>query len=68
MLERLCHHYERVQEAREKVLMALIYPGIVLSMGFVTMIFSMIFVVPRFSAIFAELGSTLPLPTRILIR
>jgi type II secretory pathway component PulF len=67
VLERLCHHYERVQEAREKVLMALIYPGIVLSMGLVTMIFSMVFVVPRFSAIFAELGSTLPLPTLILI-
>ena len=27
----------------------------------------MVFVVPRFSAIFAELGSTLPLPTLILI-
>lgn len=68
VLERLCRHYERVQEARDKVLMALIYPGIILSMGGVTMIFSMIFVVPRFSAIFAELGSTLPLPTLILIR
>ena len=68
VLERLCRHYERVQEARDKVLMALIYPGIILSMGAVTMIFSMIFVVPRFSAIFAELGSTLPLPTLILIR
>lgn len=68
VLERLCHHFERVQEAREKVLMALIYPGIVLSMGVVTMIFCMIFVVPRFSSIFAELGSTLPLPTLILIK
>ncbi|MFH0954090.1 MAG: type II secretion system F family protein [Verrucomicrobiota bacterium] len=67
ILERLCKHYERVQEAREKVMMALIYPGIVLSMGTVTLIFSMVFVVPRFSAIFAELGSTLPLPTLILI-
>lgn len=68
VLERLCRHFERVQEARDKVVMALIYPGIILSMGGLTMIFSMIFVVPRFSAIFAELGSTLPLPTLILIR
>ena len=68
VLERLCKHFERVQEAREKVMMALIYPAIVLSMGSVTMVFSMIFVVPRFSAIFAELGSTLPLPTLILIK
>jgi type II secretory pathway component PulF len=67
VLERLCKHYERVQEAREKVMMALTYPSIVLLVGIGTMIFTMIFVIPRFSAIFAELGSTLPLPTRILI-
>lgn len=67
VLERLARHYERVQEAREKVLMALVYPGIVLTVGVATMIFTMIFVVPRFSSIFAELGSTLPLPTLILI-
>ncbi|MBU0676503.1 MAG: type II secretion system F family protein [Verrucomicrobia bacterium] len=66
-LENLCMHYERVQEAREKVVMALIYPCIVLIIGIGTIIFSMVFVVPRFTAIFAELGSTLPLPTQILI-
>ncbi len=67
VLERLCRHYERVQEAREKVMMALSYPVIVIVVGVVTIIFVMIFVVPRFSQIFAELGSTLPLPTQILI-
>jgi type II secretory pathway component PulF len=67
VLERLSVHYERVQETREKVLMALIYPVIVLSVGILTLVFSMVFVVPRFTAIFQELGSTLPLPTRILI-
>jgi len=66
-LERLCKHYERVQEAREKVTMALTYPGIVLTIGLGTMAFTMIFVVPRFSKIFKELGSTLPLPTQMLI-
>ena len=67
VLERLSVHYERVQETREKVLMALIYPAIVLGVGVLTLVFSMIFVVPRFTAIFQQLGSTLPLPTRILI-
>lgn len=66
-LERVAIHYERVQAAREKVSMALVYPGFVLSVGALTMIFTMVFVVPRFSTIFEELGSTLPLPTRILI-
>lgn len=67
VLGRLCKHYERVQEAREKVMMALSYPVIVISVGIITIIFVMIFVIPRFSQIFAELGSTLPLPTQILI-
>lgn len=64
---RLVEHYERMQDMREKVIMALVYPMIVLVMGIGTMIFSMVFVIPKFSAIFLEMGSTLPLPTRILI-
>lgn len=66
-LERLAKHYERVQEAREKVVGALTYPLIVLVMGVVTMIFMMAFVVPKFSSIFEQLGQSLPLPTQILI-
>jgi len=66
-LENLCVHYERVQEAKEKVMMALTYPLIVLIFGGLTIIFCMVFVIPRFTEMFSELGSTLPLPTRILI-
>jgi type II secretory pathway component PulF len=67
VLDRLVKHYERLQEVKEKVIMALVYPVIVLALGIATLIFSMVFVIPRFSNIFRDLGSTLPLPTRILI-
>ncbi len=67
VLERLVKHYERVLAAREKVSMAMVYPLIVALVGFSAMIFMMAFVIPRFSAMFEELGGTLPLPTRILI-
>lgn len=67
VLGRLCRHFERVQEAREKVLMALSYPAIVVIAGVLTISFVMMFVVPRFAEMFAELGSTLPLPTQMLI-
>jgi len=67
VLERLMKHYERLLEAREKVMMAMVYPIIVALIGFGAMIFIMTFVVPRFSAMFEELGGTLPLPTRMLI-
>lgn len=66
-LDRLCKHYERVQEAREKVFGALMYPAIVLGAGVITMIFTMTIVIPKFEAVFADLGATLPLPTRILL-
>ena len=67
VLERLVKHYERVLSAREKVSMAMVYPLIVALVGISAMIFMMVFVIPRFSAMFEELGGTLPLPTRILI-
>ncbi len=67
VLVRLITHFERIQEVKEKVSMALVYPAIVLFMGLGTLVFSMVFVIPRFAVIFQELGSNLPLPTRILI-
>lgn len=67
VLERLREHYERVSEAREKVISALIYPAIIMILGVVTMIVVMVFVVPRFTTIFEELNATLPAATRVLI-
>ena len=67
VLERLTMHYERVQGAREKVAMALVYPMIVALIGVCAIVFMMVFVIPQFTKMFEELGGTLPLPTRILI-
>lgn len=66
-LENICTHYERVQEARGKVLAALIYPLIVLSIGTIAVIGLMIFIVPKFEATFTDLGATLPGPTLVLM-
>lgn len=67
IMQRIVKHFERIQEVREKVIMALVYPCIVMFAGLATMIFAMVFVIPRFALIFKDLGSTLPLPTRIMI-
>jgi type II secretory pathway component PulF len=66
-LEGLCSHFERVQEARGKVITAMIYPAIVLGVGLISVIGLMVFIVPRFASIFDELGGTLPLATRMLM-
>jgi len=67
VLRRLVAHYERIQDLKEKVVMALVYPMIVMVMGIATLAFSMISVIPKFKAIFDQMGATLPLPTRMLI-
>jgi type II secretory pathway component PulF len=67
VLVRLVEYYERLQDTREKVVTALVYPVIVLTMGMATLLFSMLFVVPKFEEIFEQMGQNLPLPTLILI-
>jgi type IV pilus assembly protein PilC len=67
VLGRLVLHFEKMQELKEKVVMALVYPGIVVGFGALTLIFSMLFVIPKFEVMFAQMKMALPLPTRILI-
>ena len=67
VLVRLTHYYEQAAETREKVVSALIYPALVISVGVGTIIFFMTVMVPRFAQMFKEMGRAMPLPTRILI-
>ena len=67
VLRRLVDHYERVQETKEKVIMALVYPLIVLIMGAGTLVFAMVYLIPKFTQIFEDIKQTLPLPTKMLI-
>jgi type IV pilus assembly protein PilC len=67
VLLRLGKHQEQMAEVREKVIAALLYPLIIVSVGICTIIFFMLVMVPRFAAMFKEMGRTMPLPTRILI-
>lgn len=66
-LENICIHYERVQDARSKVISALVYPMIVMIVGGIAVIGLMIFIVPKFANTFDEMGATLPRPTLILM-
>lgn len=67
VLRRIVFHYERVQETKEKVTMALVYPSIVVVLGIATLIFAVAWIIPKFKMIFEQLGNNLPLPTRMLI-
>lgn len=67
VLRRLVEHYDRIQQVKEKVIMAMVYPAIVLTMGLATLVFAMVYVIPKFQIVFQSMGQALPLPTQILI-
>lgn len=66
-LARLATHFEKENELREKIKSAMTYPLLVAGIAFVAVVALLVTVVPIFVDIFAQMGATLPLPTRILI-
>ena len=67
ILNRLAAYIEKAMKLKKKVKGAMVYPAVVTSIAVLVIAVIMIFVVPTFSKMFAQLGGTLPLPTRIII-
>ncbi len=67
VLRRLGDHYERYDNMRGKIKGALSYPIIVMVFGVFAVIAALVWIIPKFEKVFATMGATLPLPTRILI-
>jgi type IV pilus assembly protein PilC len=68
ILSRLADFMEKAQRLKKKVIGAMIYPAVVISIavGIVSMI--MIFVIPKFEDIFRDFGTKLPGITMILLK
>jgi len=66
-LLRLADGLERQVEMRGKIKSAMTYPVAVLGLVVLILTAMLIFVVPMFESMYADLGGTLPLPTRILL-
>lgn len=67
VLNKLAQSLEKEREFKSKTKGAFIYPSIVIAVMIVVMSLMMIFVVPKLTGLYAEIGTQLPLPTRILI-
>lgn len=67
VLERLADYLERSAELRDSIRSALTYPLILLTVAGASVILLLVFVVPQFSQMFADMGEALPLPTRIVV-
>jgi len=67
VLDKLNEFLESTAELKEHIFSAMIYPVILVFAGGVSITILLLYVLPKFSAIFAEMGTTLPLPTQVVI-
>ena len=67
VLAQIADFQAREKEMKSKVMAAMLYPLILLCLALAVLVFLMVFFIPRFQLIFAGMGATLPLITRIII-
>lgn len=66
-LERIAVNFEKDANLRAKIKSAMTYPVIVICFSMVMITGVLIFIVPIFEKMFANLGGKLPLPTQIMV-
>jgi type II secretory pathway component PulF len=67
VLGQIADFQAREKELRAKVMAALIYPAVLLTLAVGVLIFLMVFFIPRFQTLFAGFDAALPLLTRIIV-
>jgi len=67
ILNKLADHFDRQDELNSMVKSAMYYPLVILLVGIAVVIFLVLQVVPQFVSMFADFGTDLPLPTRMLL-
>ena len=66
-LDRIAVNFEKDANLRAKIKSAMTYPAIVVAFSLLMLTGVLIFIVPIFEHMFAQLGGDLPLPTKILV-
>jgi len=67
ILNRLAVYIEKALKLKKQVKSAMTYPMTIIGIAILVIAVILIFVIPQFSSMFADFGSTLPLPTIIVI-
>jgi general secretion pathway protein F len=67
VLNRLAEITEKQEELKNRVVTAMIYPLLIMCVGFLILCFLFIYVIPNITSIFKDMDQQLPLPTQILI-
>jgi type IV pilus assembly protein PilC len=67
ILQRLAEFKEKAQSLKRKIVGAMVYPGVVISVAVGILTFIMVSIIPKFKKIFDEFGLSLPTATKTLI-
>jgi len=65
---RLANYFEREEQASQKIRSVMVYPSVVSLVALGVVAFLVVVVVPNYVMLFDQLGASLPLPTRILMK
>jgi len=67
ILDRLAVHIEKIMRIKKKVIGAMVYPGITLSVAIIVVIVLLVYVIPTFAQMFTGMGGSLPWLTQKVI-
>jgi type IV pilus assembly protein PilC len=67
ILKRLADFKEKAQALKRRIIGAMVYPTVVITVAVLILMFIMIAIIPKFKKIFADFGMKLPWATEVLI-
>ncbi|MFM1942972.1 MAG: ral secretion pathway protein [Verrucomicrobiota bacterium] len=67
VLSQIADFQARDRELKAKVLSAMLYPGVLMSLAIVVLIYLLVFFIPRFQTLFAGFQAALPALTQIIV-
>lgn len=67
VLNRLAQYMNNARELKENIRTALVYPAILIVVAILSLILLLVYVVPQFEPMFADLGDALPVSTQVVL-
>ena len=67
-IERFGQYRSQADQMRKRIIGAAIYPAMILGVGTLVIAFLLLYVVPRFSQVFQDLGDRIPFMSRLLLQ
>lgn len=68
ILKKLSLYREKTENMKQKIKQAMIYPAMVVAIGFIVSLLILLFVIPQFQTLFASFGAPLPAFTLLVIQ